>query len=229
MNSNAIGNKDKVCRFNAKQKGIQPASIRTDVHIFAILYYSLKEASVTGIWIQLWIKVKTSCFIETKKNKLNLKSGNPKITRAHSPLYMKLSFSLNKNAWQGTGKIPKRIAMKKERKAKEKEKNPIRNQSKRKKTQVLGFFSDINQSSKSYCQEQLRASSAHVQPDWFICFRFLSYFLSKVGLETLGRRVSNESKTTLCLLGSSILNESQEIKAFTKWVMVFKCVSTAGK
>lgn len=63
---------------------------------------------------------------------------------------------------QGQERFPKRLAMKKERKAKEKEKNQIHNQSKWKKTQL--FFSDINQSSKSYCQEQLRANSAHVQP-----------------------------------------------------------------
>lgn len=130
---------------------------------------------------------------------------------------MKRSFSLNKNAWQGTGKIPREDCNEKRKKIQ------YAIKVKGKKPQVLGCFSDINQSFKSYCQEQLRASSAHVQPDWFICFCFLSYFLSKVGLETLGRRVSNESKTILCLLGSSILNESQEIKAFTKWVMVFKC------
>lgn len=64
---------------------------------------------------------------------------------------------------QGQERFPKRLAMKKERKAKEKEKK-IKYIIKVNGKNPNFFFSDINQSSKSYCQEQLRANSAHVQP-----------------------------------------------------------------
>lgn len=212
MNSNMIGNKDKVCTFNAKQKGIhvQLLELMSTSHFCHFVLFFKRNLSYRYLaGSSFWIKVKTSCFIGTQKNKLNLKSGNPKITKAHSPLYMQLIFSLNKNAWQGTGKIPYEACNAKRKKSQGKRKKPIKYAIKangKKPTLFFFFFFDISQPSKSYCQEQLRAGSAHVQPDWFICFRFLSYFLLKLGLETSGRRVSNESKTTLCLLGSSILN-----------------------
>lgn len=69
---------------------------------------------------------------------------------------------------KGQERFPMRLAMQKERKAKEKEKNPIKYAIKangKKPTLFLFFFFDISQPSKSYCQEQLRAGSAHVQPD----------------------------------------------------------------
>lgn len=52
----------------------------------------------TSCWIKVLLNIKTSCFIEIQKNKLNSKSGKPCVTRAHSPLHMHLSCSVNNNA-----------------------------------------------------------------------------------------------------------------------------------
>lgn len=181
MNSNMIGNKDKVCRFNAKQIGIyiHLLNLMSTIHFCHFVLFSKGGLSYRYLaGSSFWIKVKTSCFIKTRKNKLNLKSGNPKIMRF--PTVHAAKFLSKK----GQERLSKRFAIKKERKAKEKEnKNQIRNQSKWKKNPT--FFSDMNQSSKSYCQEQLRASSAHVQPDWFICFLFSFLFSLKLGTGNL--------------------------------------------
>lgn len=123
MNSNVIGNQDKVCRLNAEQKGrhihlLELMSTSDFCHFVLFFKRSLSYRYLAGSGF--WIKVKTSCFIEIQKNKLNLNSGNPKIMKTHSPLYMQVSFSLN--AWQGTGKIPYEACNEKRKKRQEKRK-----------------------------------------------------------------------------------------------------------